>query len=153
MSLDLAVESFKYDNDECWFEMMVKCKEFPSVNNMYGINTRSKVVYTLDHVHYFKMQLKDQIVFTDPKDHCPWIATNQVYYLALIFMLKHGFWRRDLDNMIKSTQDAIFQCLGINDARIIELHNYKNELSSDSPSEYLIIKVGLSNYQYNKFKK
>jgi Holliday junction resolvase RusA-like endonuclease len=149
MDTELAFDSFRYDNDEHWFELIVKATAFPSVNQLYGINTRSKTVYLLSHVVKFQGEIKDQIILTDPKSHCPWINNNNVYYINFTFILNHSFWSRDLDNMLKTVQDCVFNSLNVNDSRVIEHHNYKNFKPGDY--EYLIMKVGLSNYPYNQF--
>lgn len=151
MDVELAINSFRYDNIEGWFEMIVKASEFPSVNNMYGINRKTKAIYTLPHVEKFQGELKDQIIFTDPKKYCPWISEYNVYYIHFTFILNHGFWKRDLDNLLKSPIDVVFQGLGINDARIIEHHNFKTYRPGET--EALILRVGLSNYKYNQFNK
>jgi Holliday junction resolvase RusA-like endonuclease len=149
MEIGLALDSFRYDNEVCWFEIVVKTTEFPSVNSLYGINRRSKIIYTLPHVVKFQGELKDQIILTDPKLHCPWVADSQVYFFHSTFILNHKFWGRDLDNLLKSPIDVIFQCIGVNDARIVEHHSFKNFKPGDY--EYLILKVGLSQYPYNQF--
>ena len=151
MDTGLAFDSFQYNNDECWFELIVKATEFPSVNSLYGINTKNRTIYNLPHVIKFQGEIKDQIALTDPKFHCPWITNSAVYYIHFTFILKHYFWSRDLDNMLKSIQDCIFSSLNVNDARIIEHHNFKNFKPGDY--EYLIMKVGLSNYPYNQFNE
>lgn len=149
MDVGLALESFRYDNDEGWFEMMVKCTEFVSVNSMYGINSARKVIFASEGLTRLQNELKDQIVLADPKKHCPWISTQQVYYIHFNYILNHGFWTRDLDNMLKAVQDIIFECLGVNDSRVIEHHNYKNFRAADY--EYLIFRVGISLHPYNQF--
>ena len=149
MDIGLALKSFRYDNEECWFEIVVKATEFPSVNNLYGINSRSKNIYVLPHVVKFKGELKDQIILTDPKSYCPWLVNSGVYFFHSTFVLNHKFWGRDLDNLLKIPIDVVFQCLRINDVRIIEHHSFKNFKAGDY--EFLILKVGISSYPYNQF--
>ena len=149
METGLAFDSFRYDNEEGWFEIVVKATEFPSVNNTYGINTKTKSIYTLPHVVKFQNEIKDQLILTDPKSRCPWIKGSTSYYVQFTFILNHHFWSRDLDNMIKCTQDCVFSSLNVNDARIVEHHNYKNFKEGDY--EYLILRVGVSDYDYNQF--
>lgn len=150
MDTKLALESFTYDNDKMMFEMMMKCVEFPSTNRLYGINSRTKVVYTLPEVARFKCDIKDQIIIADPKKYCDWIVPNANYRIDFSFILKKNFWIRDIDNMIKVVQDAIFECLDVNDSRIIEHHNYKN-IRDNSEYEYLIVRLSISDYDYTQF--
>lgn len=150
MDTKLALESFTYDNDKMMFEMMMKCVEFPSTNRLYGINSKTKVIYTLPEVARFKSDIKDQIILTDPKRHCWWITPNANYCVEFSFIIKKNFWTRDIDNMIKVVQDAIFECLDVNDSRIIEHHNYKN-IRNNSEFEYLIVRLSISNYDYTQF--
>lgn len=149
MDTELAFDSFRYNNSETWFELILKATAFPSVNQSYGINTRNKTIYTLPHVIQFQNEIKEQVILIDPKSQCPWITESQVYYIHFTFILNHSFWSRDLDNMLKAAQDCIFSCLSVNDARVIEHHNYKNFRAGDY--EYLIVKIGLSLYPYDQF--
>lgn len=151
MNNDLACESFKYDNTECWFEIVMKCTEFVSVNSATQINTHTKVVYDAPWTTRFKSELKDQLIFADPVRYCPWITNSNLYYLAIKYIYKQYFWSRDLDNVHKYTQDMIADACHINDSHIIEIHMWKNFLPGDF--EYMIIKFGTSNYDYNQFNK
>lgn len=151
MNSKLAIDSFHFDNDKLFFEIMVKCTEFPSTNRLYGINSKTKVVYTLPHVAQFKSDIRDQIILSDPKKHCWWITNTTTYRVDFSFILKHHFWSRDIDNLVKVTQDAIFECLDVNDSRIVEHHNYKN-LRENSEFEYLIARISISGYDFNQFK-
>lgn len=150
MNHDLASESLKYNNDEKWFELLMRCTEFPSVNNQYGINTHSKSVFLLPHVRKFINELTDQLVISDPKSLCPWILPSGVYFLRIYFIIKREFWSRDVDNMVKVTQDTIFRNLNLNDSHIVESHHYKCFNPGDY--EYLIVKVGLTDFNYQQFK-
>lgn len=151
MDTSLATESFIHNDEEMWFEMVMKCTKFPSVNSLYGINTTNKVVYTLPNVVNFLNELKDQIILTDPRSECKWLTNDKTYYTKFVFILKDNFWIRDVDNMVKEPQDAIFSSLKINDAKIIENHNFK--CYKPSMYEYLIIRVGVSKFDYNQFNK
>lgn len=151
MNTELACKSFRYDNIEGWFEMMIKCTEFPSVNSAHGINTRTKVVFDQPWVIQFRSEIRDQMIFADPRKHCPWITDTQVYYLYIKYIIKQYFWSRDLDNMVKIFQDEIAGAMHINDSHIIEGHQYKCFMPGDY--EYAIIRVGISKHNYNEFNQ
>lgn len=150
MNTDLAVKSFTYDNLERWFEIVMKCTEFVSVNSSLGINNRTKTVFEQPWLTRFKSELSDQLILADPVSKCPWITESQVYFLAVKMIFKKYFWARDLDNTIKYTQDRIAEACHINDSHIIELHAWKNFRPGDY--EYMIIRFGVSNYDYNQLR-
>lgn len=150
MDTTLACESFRYNNEEQWFELILKCTEFPSVNSAHGINTKTNVVYDQPWLVRFKNEIKDQLTIADPRKYCPWITDSSVYYIATKFILNTYFNSRDLDNLQKYMQDRIAEAVFINDARIIEVHQYKAFRPGDY--EYGIVRFGISNYDYNEFR-
>lgn len=150
MNVDLACNSFEYNNEQHWFQMMVKCTEFPSVNSAHGINTKTKVVYDQPWVTQFRNEVRDQFIFADPVKYCPWITNSQIYYLIIKFIIKQYYWSRDYDNMVKIFQDEIASAVHINDSHIVEGHQYKAFKPGDY--EYAIIRFGVSTYDYNEFR-
>lgn len=150
MDKELACKSFTYDNDERWFEMVMKCTELPSVNSAHGINTKTNVVYDQPWLVKFKQELADQLTFADPRGHCPWIKSTITFGLSIKYILKQYMWSRDLDNLHKYTQDRIAEACYINDSHIIEIHMWKNFRPGDF--EYMIIHFGASDYDYNQFR-
>lgn len=149
MDVGLALESFKYDNEKCWFEVMLKCTQFPSVNSMYGINTGTGAVYKDERTILFERELKEQLVYCDPVRYCTWIDPYIAYGWKMNFIIKHSLWNRDVSNMVKSPEDVIFRSIGVNDARVVEGHTYK----SYKPGNYerLIVRVYSSDFQYDFF--
>lgn len=151
MDIGLALDSFEFNNDECWFQMILKCTKLPSVNSMYGINTGTGAVYKDESTYRFEKELKEQIAYCDPKSKCPWIEPYIPYGWVLNFVFGNGFWSRDASNMVKSPEDVIFRSLGLNDARVVEGHIYKSYFYGKY--ERIIIKVFKSNFDYNYFSK
>lgn len=149
MDIGLALETFKFDNEKCWFEMCLKCTQFPSVNSMYGINVGTGAVYKDERTILFENELKEQISYCDPLKHCTWIDSFIAYGWTMNFILKQSFWSRDVSNMVKSPEDVIFRSIGINDARVVEGKMYK----SYKPGRYerLIVRVFSSDFQYDFF--
>lgn len=150
MNVDLACKSFEYDNNEGWFQIMLKCTELVSVNSATQMNTKEKRVFDAPWTVRFKSELRDQLIFADPRGNCPWITNSQFYYIAVKYVLKQYFHSRDLDNLHKYTQDMIADACGINDSHILEVHMWKNFNPGDF--EYMIIKFGISTYDYNQFR-
>jgi Holliday junction resolvase RusA-like endonuclease len=150
MDTILAEASFRCENiHEQWFEMMFKVTEFTSVNSLHGLNSKTGAVYDQPWTIKFKNEMADQLIAADPKKNCPWITYESNYYIACTYIIKHHMWSRDCDNMHKITQDCICNAIGINDSRIIEIHNYKAYRPGDY--EYLIARFGISHYNYQQF--
>lgn len=148
MNTSLAQNSFRYDNKNRWFELVMKVASFPSVNSLYDTN-KWGAKFMRPEVSNMKWMIKEQVMKSDPVKYCPWIREDIAFVITYNFILNHSFWKRDTDNMIKVMQDGIFECLNVNDSRIIELHGYKSFRHSDY--EYLIIRVGQSTYDYSQF--
>lgn len=147
----ISTNSFNYNNDERWFEIMIKCDELVSINTAHGMNTRTKVVYDNPWTVRFKNQLKQQLIMSDPVKNCPWITYGEIYYLTIYYLFKSGFWSRDLDNVHKITQDIISDACKINDSHILEINLKKFYKPGDY--DYAIIKFGTSSLDYNRFIK
>lgn len=148
MDTKLAENSFRFSNEEKWFEIVMKVDKFPSVNNLYETN-RYGARFMRPEVSHMKWMIKEQIIKSDPKKYCDWISPDIPYKVTYNFILKSSLWKRDTDNMIKVMQDGIFESLNVNDARIVEIHGYKSYRNSDH--EYLIIRLGRSSYNVFQF--
>jgi len=152
LMLDINKNSFEYNNMDQYFELILRCeKPIPSTNKLYGVKTSSEF-YLLPEVTEFLNLLKDQLVLTDPVSHCPWINTLNSYSLTFNFILNHSFWKRDLDNLIKKTQDVLFECISVNDRSVIELHTFKSYYEK-SEYEYIILRLGVSHFNWNYFNE
>ena len=149
MDVGLAIDSFKYSNEEKWFEVLLKCTKFPSVNSMYGINTGTGAVYKDENTYRFEGELKEQLAYCDPLKYCDWIDSSTSFGWKMNFILKQSFWSRDVSNMVKSPEDVLFRSMGINDARVVEGHMFK----SYKPGrwERLIVRIYQSSFKYDFF--
>lgn len=150
MDTGLACESFRYDNDERWFEMMLKCTELVSVNSAHQMNLKQGRVFDAPWTTRFKNELKDQLTLADPRKYCKWLDNGNIFFLAVKYVLKQYYWSRDLDNLHKYTQDCIADACYLNDSRIVEVHIWKDFRPGDY--EYMIVKLGVSSYNYNEFR-
>jgi len=147
MLSDLAVNSFKYDNEKQFFELLIEVPYIASVNSMYGINRRTGAVYLLPEPRRMKEWVHEQVTIVDPISHCPWLDYDSSYDATYRFILKSEYWSRDLDNCIKMVQDGIFECLHLNDSHICRLYGEKY-LRSSSQNEHIIFKLQKNNFNY-----
>jgi len=148
---NLSTESFTFNNDKKEFSLVLKADELPSTNQMYGYG-RGGYKFLLPHVRDYKASLREQIAMADPLKHCKdWLHDNNVFHLQLQFIIKQSFFKRDLDNFNKATQDAIFEALNINDARIIELSIKKSY--KEGTDEYIIINLSQSEFDWQYYNK
>ena len=60
--------------------------------------------------------------------------------VSVAIIMKQSFNKRDLDNTLKHSLDAIFQYLNINDSRIISI-NCRKYLNSGIPNEAMLVSV------------
>lgn len=146
MNDSIAQNSFKFDNELRKFEVVLKVDYFASVNSMYGINRRTGAVYLQPEAAHTKNQIKDQLTWIDPVKQCPWITPDATYSIEYNFVIKSEFWKRDLDNMIKLSQDAVFECLRVNDSHVLDIKGSKSLRSGEF--EYLILKIRHSEHDY-----
>ena len=73
-----------------------------------------------------------------------------LYHLHIEYVLKQGSGRRDLDNMNKLVQDALFQYLGVNDARVVSL-NIEKYAREGGRMEFILIKLSETEIDINKY--
>lgn len=68
-----------------------------------------------------------------------------------VYIFKENIFKRDVDNGIKSTQDAIFQYFGRNDSTILEVHAYKflNPSAEFESMKCVIESLGSDSSLYN----
>jgi hypothetical protein len=75
----------------------------------------------------------------DFNTEAPWMfKKDAVFNLTIQFIFKQSFFKRDLDNLMKVVQDAIFRYFKINDSRVIELHTYKSILPNASEEKICV---------------
>lgn len=109
----------------------------PSVNSIY----KAKLVYKYGRpvptlykdsiATKITEEINEQLRQIDFKEQAPWIFKKEaVFNLTIQFIFKQSFFKRDLDNLMKVVQDAIFRYFKINDSRVIELHTFKSILPS-----------------------
>jgi Holliday junction resolvase RusA-like endonuclease len=149
METELACKSFENNDKEKWFQMVLKCTEFPSVNSAHGFNIKKNLIFDQPWVTQFRSEIRDQLIISDPVKQCTWLNPNDIFYLCIKFIIKRCFYSRDYDNMIKIFQDEIAAAVHINDSHIVEGHQYKDFKPGDY--EYAIIRFGISEHNYMEF--
>jgi len=126
------------------FNILVPVDYIPSVNNMYEI--RNGRIHLVEEVRLFKNKVFNYLNDNDIKvnyDFTKGIIVN------FAFILKKSLLKRDVDNMIKATQDAVFSYLQINDAYITELHAVK--IIKKGSSEFIKIQVLESKHSFTDY--
>lgn len=123
----------------------------PSVNSIYKAKMIYKygkpipTLYKDSTAVKVTEEINEQLRMIDFKNEAPWIfKKDAVFNLTIQFIFKQSFFKRDLDNLMKVVQDAIFRYFGINDSRVIELHTYKSILPN-AAEEKICVSLSQSN--------
>ena len=142
-------------------QFTIKVDRIPSVNSLYAYNPKTKAKYLTKEGSLYKERLKQQLQlktvnlsnqFID--DSIKLIEKNVVtekdfknksiaYDLHIIFYLNSGLLSRDTSNLIKATEDAIFEYLSLNDNRVCHISSEKilNDLILDKEDTHEMITV------------
>lgn len=124
-------------------QFTIKVDKIPSVNSLYAYNPRTKSKYLTKEGKLYKERLKQQLQlqtinlsnqFID--DSVNLIKNGIVsekdfkkkmiaYDLHVIFFLNSGMLSRDTSNLIKATEDALFEYLDMNDSRVFHISSEK----------------------------
>ena len=122
-------------------------QKIPSLNPMYKWGRGGKVYKVKEACVYQELiirQLKEKFPDIDVKD-------VPRFKLTLDFVLANGIGRRDYDNMIKATQDAIFKFLGVDDNRIYHGEQRKWD-RSNGEKEFIRVKLESSELDITQFQ-
>jgi hypothetical protein len=122
-------------------------QKIPSLNSMYKWGRGGKVYKVKEACVYQELiirQLKEKFPDIDVKD-------VPRFKLTLDFVLANGIGRRDYDNMIKATQDAIFKFLGVDDNRIYHGEQRKWD-RSNGEKEFIRVKLESSELDITQFQ-
>lgn len=122
-------------------------QKIPSLNSMYKWGRGGKVYKVKEACIYQELiirQLKEKFPDIDVKD-------VPRFKLTLDFVLANGIGRRDYDNMIKATQDAIFKFLGVDDNRIYHGEQRKWD-RSNGEKEFIRVKLESSELDITQFQ-
>ena len=117
----------------------------PSVNSIYKAKMIYKYGKSIPTLYKDATAVKvteeinEQLRMIDFHGEAPWIfKKDAVFNLTIQFIFKQSFFKRDLDNLMKVVQDAIFRYFKINDSRVIELHTYKSILPNSTEEKICV---------------
>ena len=122
-------------------------QKIPSLNSMYKWGRGGKVYKVKEACVYQELiirQLREKFPDIDVKD-------VPRFKLTLDFVLANGIGRRDYDNMIKATQDAIFKFLGVDDNRIYHGEQRKWD-RTNGEKEFIRVKLESSELDITQFQ-
>ena len=122
-------------------------QKIPSLNSMYKWGRGGKVYKVKEACVYQELiirQLKEKFPDIDVKD-------VPRFKLTLDFVLANGIGRRDYDNLIKATQDAIFKFLGVDDNRIYHGEQRKWD-RSNGEKEFIRVRLESSELDITQFQ-
>lgn len=119
--------------------------KIPSVNCAYkpGQNGRRAWLYLDPEVGQFKTEITELVQMSDLmklkayKDGINHLKLNMVMYIS-----RDGFWKRDTSNMVKITEDAIAEAVGIDDRFTLMVSSIK----VPSPNGQEAVGIGLKAY-------
>ena len=116
----------------------------PSVNHQYATVNGRRVLSAVGRDYKTQVARQTMVALAKSPYRAPLLERLRAEYLSL--SLRFYFLaplRRDVDGGLKITQDAVCEALGINDARIIELHLFKS-LNVGHPRVELTLAPSLS---------
>lgn len=144
------INDYKLENylEPKGLKLMLVWDKLPSVNKMY-VRTRTGMTLS-NEVRSFKTNISKQTKSQLPK-RLPF-ERNDVFKISIQFILKDRFFMRDTDNMLKMLIDAIFEELGINDSRVVEI-DAKKSFRKASRNEYIKVTIEKSEFDYEFFNK
>jgi len=135
------------------FVVKVPTNYIPSVNQMFSGRTKhlSEVAST------YKSNIYDLLQGLNLTDNefrkiYGWIYEAWYLKLEIHFLLNSNFYKRDTDNMIKFSQDILFEWLGINDTYVTSIIGRKFYIPS-SECEYVIFILNLDDSDINIYEE
>lgn len=94
----------------------------PSTNYLYkpGIRGgRFPYLYKVESVVAFQEELITQGNASGLVKIRDLTISSPAYTLSLVFLIRDRFWSRDVSNMVKASEDALVEVIGIDDSRAI----------------------------------
>lgn len=115
---------------------------FPSVNEMYKVGRASggrSWIYLDPNIKDFKEWVVSSLVQQEAREKFAEFKKKDVMInMRLIFSFSQNFWKRDVSNLVKATEDAIKDSILIDDSFTVSLS--MDKLINDKDNyEYLIV--------------
>lgn len=148
--------------------IVIPTSYIPSYNSTYHLSSQSRRVFKSDEVRKYQTRLEKFI--KESTDLCSYsfignrtpLATYYDFYLNSMFESKEKGMgggvthSRDVDNMIKATEDGIFNALPTDDRYVVEVYasKHRNENGKKGgKGEYITFCIEPSNYDIHSFDK
>jgi Holliday junction resolvase RusA-like endonuclease len=116
----------------------------PSLNDMYKIGRGRggrTWLFLNPEVDDYKSKVKADMIKQGVSDaFAKYKDMDVALELEVLCVFKQNFWRRDVTNTVKATEDAVSEVIQINDNRNIRLSSQKI-LNDRDDKEYLIIVI------------
>ena len=123
--------------------------KIPSTNKLYMYSPRNRSIILTNEARKFKTQtyqyLKDRYKSIDVADY-----KGKYLNLFIAIIMKSNWESRDLSNIIKAVEDTVFEFLGLNDNKVIEIASRKY-YRPNSSKEYLNVKLTISDLNLSKY--
>lgn len=112
------------------FKAVIESVEsLPSVNDMYKVGRNSyggSWIYLNPTVAKYKSLIKEKLIEQGVQEYFNKLENGKyVFKVNLIFMLNNNFWKRDVSNIIKATEDALTDATGHDDRYNVEVSSVK----------------------------
>ncbi len=116
---------------------------FPSVNQMYPVNPRSRGKYLSDEGRIYKDHIYKSLGKIDVGDMfiAEYYEVSYIFFMTYDMMFTEDHELRDVDvsNFLKATEDALFEYLMESDCRVIGIHGYKRVTLDECPKLFILI--------------
>ena len=121
-------------------------KQIPSVNRYFTITKNGRLILQSQIVKYKNMVTRSMLSIISRGEFTkkyPMLSDDKVpLRLEINAYFNYRFKSRDVTNIVKHTEDAIYKYLGINDKRNVEVLVRKHSV----PHTFESLKVNISNY-------
>lgn len=143
-------ESLGHLND-CFFarESFFDLPSIPSVNSQYAATRRrgrGRRIYKKNTVASFQQILEEKgqdSALSRLLEGKPYKSGEWAFEICLLFLLQRKlFWRRDVSNMIKSSEDAIARIIQVQDHWTLRIHSFKFFMQEKSPEGICVYVIG-----------
>lgn len=120
-------------------------KRFITVNHMYASARKSGTRFLSAEGKIYKEYISDRMAELD-RERPPLVLDT--YEVAYVFFMtyemmytKHGDLRKvDVGNMLKATEDAVFEYLLAEDSTVLGIHGYKTLTIDEEPKLLVLLK-------------
>lgn len=122
-----------------WFPLGVY---IPSTNYLYKPGIRKKRFPYL-YKHESVVEFQERVIALARETDLSLLrdVSFSQFDLSLVFLIRDRFWRRDVSNMIKATEDALVEIIGVDDSRVISITARKERQVCKEEGMEIIIRL------------